>query len=87
MEFEKTWIIMEKSWNFVKFGETTSSQKTSCRTLACLLVFWLLVISSFNYFKMYAWSVYKHAFVAAFRIYAQRGEDAAKRGGWRLCIK
>ena len=30
--------------------------------------------------------VYKHAVVAAFRIYAQRSEDAAKRGGWRLCI-
>ena len=28
---------------------------------------------------MYAWSVYKHAVVAAFPIYAQRGEDAAKR--------
>ena len=25
--------------------------------------------------------VYKHAVVAAFRIYAQRGEDAAKREG------
>ena len=30
--------------------------------------------------------VYKHAVVAAFCIYVQRGEDAAKRGGWRLCI-
>ena len=28
--------------------------------------------------------VYKHAVVAAFRIYAQRGEVAAKRGGWSL---
>ena len=27
--------------------------------------------------------VYKHAVVAAFRIYAQRYEDTAKRGGWR----
>ena len=35
----------------------------------------------FNYFKMYAWSVYKHAVVSAFCIYAQSGEDAAKRGG------
>ena len=25
--------------------------------------------------------------VAAFPIYAQRGEDGAKRGGWRPCIK
>ena len=47
------------------------------------LVFWLLVVSSFNLSKM----VYKHAVVAAFRIYAQRGEVAAKRGGWSLCIK
>ena len=31
--------------------------------------------------------VYKHAAVATFHIYAQRGEDAAKRGGWRLCIE
>ena len=31
--------------------------------------------------------VFKHAVVAAIRIYAQRGEYAAKRGGWRLCIK
>ena len=30
--------------------------------------------------------VYKHAVVATFRIYAQRGEDAAKKGGWRPCI-
>ena len=30
--------------------------------------------------------VYKHAVVAAFCIYAQRVEDAAKRGGCRPCI-
>ena len=42
---------------------------------------------SFNYFKLYAWSVYKHAVVAVFRIYVQGGEVAAKRGGWRQCIK
>ena len=47
------------------------------RKLAVLL----LVVLSFNYFKMYAWSVYKHAVVSLFRIYAQSGEDAAKRGG------
>ena len=28
--------------------------------------------------------VYKHAVVAAFHIYAWRGEDAAKRGGCAL---
>ena len=31
--------------------------------------------------------VYKHAVVAAFRIYAQLGEDAAKRRVLRPCIK
>ena len=31
--------------------------------------------------------VYKHAVEAVFHIYAQCGEDAAKRGGWRPCIK
>ena len=51
------------------------------------LVFRLLVVSSFNHFKMCAWSVYMHAVVAAFHIYAHRGEDAAKRGGWRLCME
>ena len=30
---------------------------------------------------------YKHAVVAAFHSYAQHCEYAAKRGGWRLCIK
>ena len=30
---KKNWIIMEKSWNFVKsYDKTTSSQKTSCQT-------------------------------------------------------
>ena len=28
-----------------------------------------------------------YAVVAAFCIYAQCGEDVAKRGGWRPCIK
>ena len=31
--------------------------------------------------------VYKQAVVAAFCIYAQRGEVAANREGWSLCIK
>ena len=31
--------------------------------------------------------VYMHAVVAAFRIYAQCGEDAAKTRGWRPWIK
>ena len=29
----------------------------------------------------------KYISVAAFRIYAQHGEDAAKTRGWRPCIK
>ena len=42
------------------------------------LVFWLLVVSA----KLFqnACMVYKHAVVAVFHIYAQRGEDVAKRG-------
>ena len=31
--------------------------------------------------------LFKYITVAAFSIYALRGEDAAKRGGWRLCLK
>ena len=31
--------------------------------------------------------LFKYITVAAFRIYAQRGEDAAKKAGWRPCIK
>ena len=38
-----------------KFDETTSCQKTSCRTLVRQLVYWLLVVSSFINFKMHAW--------------------------------
>ena len=41
------------------------------------LVFWLLVVSSFFLFPN-ACMVYKHAVVAAFHIYAQRGEDLLK---------
>ena len=35
----------------------------------------------------YACMVYKHAVVAAVRIYAQCGEVVAKRRGWSLCIR
>ena len=31
--------------------------------------------------------LFKYITVAAFRIYALCGEDAAKRGGWSYCIK
>ena len=47
------------------------------------------MVSSFNYFKMHAMHglqacLFKYITVAAFRIYAQRDEDDAIRGGWRL---
>ena len=31
--------------------------------------------------------LFEYITVAAFRIYAECGEDAAKKGGWRPCIK
>ena len=31
--------------------------------------------------------LFKYITVAAFNIYDLGGEDAAKRGGWRQCIK
>ena len=34
---------------------------------------------------MHALSRSMHITVAAFRIYAQHGEDVAKRGGWKPC--
>ena len=36
---------------------------------------------------VYKACLFKYITVAAFRIYAMCGEDAAKRGGWKLCIK
>ena len=85
MELEKNRIIMEKSWNFVKYyDKTTSCQKTSCRTHSVRqLAFWLLVVFKFEQFQN-AYMVYKHAVVVAFCIYAQYGEVAAKMRGWSL---
>ena len=63
------------------------ARKLAARHFCVLqLVFWLLVVSSFNNFKMHAW-LPSTAVVAAFSIYVQPGEDAAKRGGWKPCIK
>ena len=31
--------------------------------------------------------IFKYITVSAFHIYAQRGEDVAKRGGWKPCLK
>ena len=48
---------MEKSWNFVeKNDKTTSSQKTSCRTLVCLTANFLATSGFKFYFKMHSWS-------------------------------
>ena len=84
MEFEKNRIIMEKSWNFGKYyGKTTTCQKTSCRPTASFLAtggIQVLIISKCMHGL-------QACFFAAFRIYAQRGEVAAKRGGWSLYIK
>ena len=60
---------MEKSSNFVKyFDETTSSQKTSVN-----------IISKCMY-GLQACSC-KYIFVAAVHIYSQSGEDVSQRGG------
>ena len=70
IEFEKTWLFMDKSWNFVKYlTKPPVARKLAVRhTSVRQLVFWLLVVSSFNYFNMHAWSIYKYAVDAAFRI-------------------
>ena len=61
----KTWKIMKKSWNLKKKLNNHGISMTKppvARNLAvghlCVrqLFFWLLVVSSFNYFKIQAWS-------------------------------
>ena len=48
---------MEKSWNFVNRTKPPVARKLADgHTSVRQLVFWLLVVSSFNYFKMHAWS-------------------------------
>ena len=69
------WLFLAVPWVCLLFVIVVFPDHTQ------LIFFWLLVVS------MYAWSVYKIAAVAAFCIYAQSGEDAAKRGGLRQCIK
>ena len=79
------------------FNETTSCQKTSvkppvARKLAVGHMCPTASVLATGGFKFYLFqnvcmSVYKHAVVAAFCIYAQSSEDAAKRGGSRQCIK
>ena len=54
-----------------------------CPTASFLATGWFQVLIFFQNACM----VYKHAVVAAFHIYAQCGEVAAKRGGWSLHIK
>ena len=68
---KKNWIIMDKSWNLKKkwiivekswYLWNNLTIPPVARKLAVghtgvwQLVFWLLVVSSLNYFKMYAWS-------------------------------
>ena len=69
------------------FDETTSSQKTSCLVHKCPTASFLAT-GGFKFLLFQnACMVSKHVVVVAFCIYAQRCEDAAKRGCWRLCIK
>ena len=55
---KKNWIIMEKTWNLWN----NLTKPPVARKLAVghshvrQLVFWLLVVSSFNYFKIHTWS-------------------------------
>ena len=55
----------------------------------CVLTASFLASGGFKFYFFFknACMVYKHAVVAAFHIYAQLGEVAAKRGCWSLCIK
>ena len=54
----------------IYFDKTTSSQKTSCRTLACPTANFLATGGFMFELFQNACMVYKHAVVAAFRIYA-----------------
>ena len=79
---------------FVKqFDETTSSQKTSCQTHKICVSdsyfyayrgFQVLIIS--KCMPGLQAFLFKYITVAAFHIYAQCGEDAAKWGGWKPCM-
>ena len=69
MEFENT--FRNNDGKIMEFCEPPVARKTAVGHLcARQLVFWLLKVSSFNYFQN-ACMFYKHAVVAAFRIYAQ----------------
>ena len=85
------WKHLNIHGKFMEFCEIMTKPPVARKLAAghlCVrqLVFWLLVVSSFIYFKMHAWSI-KHFVFAAFHIYAQRGKVAAKWEGWSLCIK
>ena len=71
----------------MEFCETPVARKLAVGHLCVRqLVFWLLVVQVLIISKCLH-GIHKHAAVAAFRSYAQRGEDAAKNGGWRPHIK
>ena len=58
-----------------------------CLTASFLCHYWwfqVLVISKCMHGLQAC--LFRYITVAAFRIYAQNGEDAAKKGGWRPCI-
>ena len=73
---------------FEKLDETTRSQKTSGQTYKLFGYRWfsVLIIISKCMHDLLA-CLFKYITVAAFCIYAQCGEDAAKMVGWRQCIK
>ena len=62
--------------------------KLVCLTASFLATdFWFQVLIISKCMHVLQACLFKYITVAAFRIYAQRGEDAAKREGSRLCIK
>ena len=97
MEFEKNLIIMEKSWNFVKPPVARKlavrHTKLVCLTARFLATGGFKILTKY----MHCLQTYLSKCItdASFHIYlsvvkvplTQRGEGAAKRGGWRPCIK
>ena len=84
---------MEKSWNFVKYflKKTPVPRKLAVRHTCLTASF--LATGGFKFWIMSKCmhgqeaSIFKYITVAAFRIYAQRDDDVAKRRGWKPYIK
>ena len=96
---EKKVPCMEKSWNLKK-QQLNNHRKIMefcapvARKLAVRHTKLVCLTASFlatgGYFKIHAGlpaCLFQYITVAAFHIYALHGEDVAKMGGWRLCIK